>query len=353
MSTSLFERSKKIFVVPADAAAVARLFATCSRNLIPLAVSACFAAVPVAATAQQSYPSQKPVTIVVGFSPGGAADQLARLFSQKFSAAFGQSFVVDNRAGAAGTIAAGAVAKSPADGYTLLMGVTASQSIAPSMYKSMRYQAEKDFKPISLIAQIPLAFVVSPAVKANSPQEFVALAKAQSTPFSFASSGTGGIPHLTGELFQLTTGIKMTHIPYKGGAPAMTDLVGGRVDVMFDHLPTVLPHIRAGKLRGLGIVGTHRAAALPQLPTLRELGISGVEISSWFGLLAPAGTPDAVVQMLQAEVSKILATEEVKAQLRTIGAEPVGSTSKEFAQIINADSKKWAELIRVTGITAD
>jgi tripartite-type tricarboxylate transporter receptor subunit TctC len=310
-------------------------------------------AISVPSALAQDYPSKKPVTIVVGFAPGGAADQLARIFGQRLSASLAQSFVIENRAGAGGTTGAATVAKAAPDGYTLLMGVTASQSIAPSMYPSLRYQPEKDFQPISLIAHIPLAFVVHPEVKANAPKEFVALAKARTESFSFASSGIGAIPHLTGELFELATGVKMTHVPYKGAAPAMTDLVSGRVDVMFDHLPSVLPHIRTGKLRALAIAGRQRASALPQLPTLAELGVPGVEVSSWFGLLAPAGTPEAIVQRLQAEVSTILASEDVKVQLRAIGAEPVGSTAKEFANVIQADSKKWADLIKAAGITAE
>lgn len=305
-----------------------------------------------AANAAEAYPTKKPVTIVAGFPPGGAADQLARLLANRFSIAFKQSFVVENKAGAAGTIGAGAVAKAAPDGYTLLLGVTASQAIAPSIYKDLPYAPEKDFAPISLVAQIPVVMAVHPSVTAKSAQEFVAESKARSTPYSYASSGTGAIPHLTGELFQRSTGVKIMHVPYKGAAPAMTDLLAGRVELMFDHLPSILPHIRAGKLRPLGIAGAHRAAALPDLPTLSEQGISGVEVSSWFGLFAPAGTPKEVVEQLHAEVVKTLATPEAKAQLQTIGAEPVGNSPAEFARIIGADSKRWSDLVKATGVRA-
>lgn len=305
-----------------------------------------------AALAAEAYPLKKPVTIVAGFPPGGAADQLARLLANRFTNVFKQSFVVENKAGAAGTIGAGAVAKAAPDGYTLLLGVTASQAIAPSIYKDLPYAPEKDFAPISLIAQIPVVMAVHPSVSARTAQEFVAESKARNTPYSYASSGTGAIPHLTGELFQRSTGVKIMHVPYKGAAPAMTDLLAGRVELMFDHLPSILPHIRAGKLRPLGIAGAQRAAALPDLPTLSEQGISGVEVSSWFGLFAPAGTPREVVEQLHAEVVKTLATPEAKAQLQTIGAEPVGNTPAEFARIIASDSKKWSEVVRATGVRA-
>ncbi|MDO9217686.1 MAG: tripartite tricarboxylate transporter substrate binding protein [Lacisediminimonas sp.] len=320
----------------------------CTGSLLTLALAS---ALP-AQAAGDAYPSKKPVTIVAGFPAGGAADQLARLFAQKFSIAFNQSFVVENKAGAAGTIGAAFVARAPADGYTLLMGVTASQSIAPSIYKGLSYQPEKDFQAVSLVAQIPVALVVTSAVKAKTPRDFVSEAQARANPFSFASSGTGAIPHLTGELFQKATGAKLLHVPYKGAAPAMSDLLAGRVDVMFDHLPSVLPHIRSGKLRPLAIAGAQRASALPELPTLAELGVPGVEVSSWFGLLAPAGTPMPVVEALQAEVVKILATPEAKAQLQAIGADPVGNSPAEFSRIISADVKKWAALVKATGVTA-
>ena len=342
--------SKKSLVVHAPGFAARRALSATLGTLLVLGAGA-FAAAG-SATAAEAYPSKKPVTIIAGFPPGGAADQLARLLANRFSVVFKQSFVVENKAGAAGTIGASGVAKAAPDGYTLLLGVTASQAIAPSIYKDLPYAPEKDFQPISLVAQIPVVMAVHPSVKARTAQEFIAESKTRSTPFAFASSGSGAIPHLTGELFQRSSGVKITHVPYKGSAPAMTDLLAGRVELMFDHLPSILPHIRAGKLRPLAMAGAQRAAALPELPTLTEQGVSGVEVSSWFGLFAPAGTPKEVVDLLQAEVVKTLATPEAKAQLQTIGAEPVGNTPAEFARIIANDSKKWSDVVKATGVRA-
>ena len=307
--------------------------------------------VPVAAQAQ-AYPA-KPVKIVSGFPPGGAADLLARLSAEKLAAALGQPFVVENRTGAGGTLGADAVAKAAPDGYTLLLGVTASQTIAPAIYKSLPYQSERDFRPVAMVASIPVALVVHPSVNATSVRELVALAKAASAPLQFASSGTGAIPHLTAELFQAAQGVRMVHVPYKGAPLAMADLLAGRVSLMFDNLPTVLGHIRSGKLRALGIAGARRARALPDLPTLTESGVTGVEVASWFGLLAPAGTPEPIVATLQREVVKMLGTEDARARLEAMGAEPTPSTSEEFARIIRADTAKWAKIVRETGASAD
>jgi tripartite-type tricarboxylate transporter receptor subunit TctC len=307
--------------------------------------------VPLHAQAQ-AYPT-KPVKVVSGFPPGGAADLLARLSAERLAAALGQPFVVENRTGAGGTLGADAVAKAAPDGYTLLLGVTASQTIAPAIYKALPYQAERDFKPVAMVASIPVALVVHPSVNAQSVRELVALAKAAPAPLQFASSGTGAIPHLTAELFQAAQGVRMVHVPYKGAPLAMSDLLAGRVSLMFDNLPTVLGHIRSGKLRALGIAGNRRARALPDLPTLTESGVTGVEVASWFGLLAPAGTPEPIVATLQREIAKMLATDEARARLDAMGAEPSPSTSEEFARIIRADTAKWAKIVKDTGASAD
>ena len=300
----------------------------------------------------QAYPT-KAVKIIAGFPPGGAADLLARVMADKLSAALGQPFVVENRPGAGGTIGADAVAKAAPDGYTLLLGVTASQTIAPAIYKSLPYDSQRDFKPVGLIATIPVTLVVNPSVPANSARELVAVAKAAPAPMQFASSGSGAIPHLAGELFQLSQGVKLVHVPYKGAALAMSDLLAGRVQLMFDNLPTVLAHIRSGKLRALAVAGPKRAHALPDLPTMAEAGVPDVEVGSWFGVLAPGATPDAIVATLAREVAKAVASEDAKARMEAMGAEPEYLPPAEFSKLIRAETDKWAKLVKATGAKAD
>jgi len=318
-------------------------------------LSVAFAAASLAVSAPalaQSYPV-KPVRIIAAFPPGGAADLLARVVADKLSSALGQSFVVENRPGAGGTIGADAVAKAAPDGYTLLLGVTASQTIAPAVYKSLPYDAARDFRPISLVATIPVVLVVHPSITANNARELVAIAKASSQPLQFASSGSGAIPHLAGELFQLSQGVKLQHVPYKGAPLAMSDLLAGRVQLMFDNLPTVLPHIRSGKMRALAVAGTRRAKVLPELPTLSEAGVPNVEVGSWFGVLAPAATPDAVAAILSREIAKAVAADDAKARMEAMGAEPAYLAPDEFARLIRADTEKWAGLVKATGARAD
>ncbi|MCX7158386.1 MAG: tripartite tricarboxylate transporter substrate-binding protein, partial [Proteobacteria bacterium] len=245
------------------------------------------------------------------------------------------------------------VAKAAPDGYTLLLGAAASQTIAPAIYKSLPYDAAKDFKPVALVATIPVTLVVHPSVAANNVRELVAVMKAASAPMQYASSGNGAIPHLAGELFQLSQGVKLVHVPYKGAPLAMSDLLSGRVQLMFDNLPTVLAHIRSGKLRALAVAGTKRARALPDLPTLAEAGVPNAEVGSWFGVLAPAGTPDAIVGALTREIGKALAADDAKGRLDAMGAEPTYLTPEEFARLIRADTEKWARLVKATGAQAD
>jgi tripartite-type tricarboxylate transporter receptor subunit TctC len=300
----------------------------------------------------QTYPS-KPVKVIAGFPPGGAADLLARVVADKLASSLGQPFVVENRPGAGGTIGADAVAKAAPDGYTILLGVTASQTIAPSIYKALPYDAANAFKPVALVATIPVTLVVHPSVPANNARELVALAKAAPAPMQFASSGSGAIPHLAGELFQLSQGLKLQHVPYKGAPLAMSDLLSGRVQLMFDNLPTVLPHIRSGKLRPLAVAGNKRARALPDLPTLAEAGVPNVEVGSWFGVLAPGGTPDAIVATLSREIAKAVAADDARGRLDAMGAEPAYLSPEDFSKLIRADTDKWARLVRATGAQAD
>lgn len=298
------------------------------------------------------FPS-KPMKIIAGFPAGGSADLLARLVAERLGSVYEQPVVVENRPGAGGTVAAGFVAKAPPDGHTLLLGVTASQTIAPSIYPNLPYAAEADFAPVTLLAQIPVALVVHPSVEARTPRELVALARKVNPPLSFASSGNGAIPHLTAELFKMSQSVQLVHVPYRGAAPAMTDLLSGRVPVMFDHLPSVLPHIKAGRLRALGIAGHARAQALPELPTLAEAGVPGVEVSSWFGLLAPAGTPTDIIRKLNADVVARIGQPEVESRFTVMGAERLTSSAEEFAKVIHADTAKWARIVKATGARAD
>ena len=306
----------------------------------------------ISAANAQPYPN-KPVTLIAGFPPGGSADLLARLIAQKLSGPLGQTFIVENRVGAGGTIGAATVAKASPDGYTLFLGSTATQSIAPSIYKNLPYQSPQSFQPITMVAQIPVALVVNPDVKVTTAPELVILAKNVKEPLTYASSGVGAIPHLAGELFQKSTGIKLTHIPYKGAPLALTDLLSGRVDMMFDHLPTVLPNIRSGKLRTLAIAGNKRARALPNVPTLAEVGIVNAEVISWFGVLAPQGISTSITKRLNDEIMKILASDEVKNQLFEMGVEPFSLSTEEFSKFLDADIKKWAKLVKDTGAQAN
>ena len=319
------------------------------RHLIKFATLSFFS---ISLAIAQSYPN-KTVTLVAGFPPGGSADILARQLAQKLSIVLGQPFIVENRVGAGGTIGASIVAKANPDGYTLFLGSTATQSIAPSIYKNLPYQSPQNFQPITMVAQIPVTFVVNTAVKATTVPELVLLAKNAKEPLTYASSGVGAIPHLAGELFQKSTGIKLTHIPYKGAPLALTDVLSGRVDMMFDNLPTVLPNIRSGKLRALAIAGNKRARALPNTPTLAEVGITNAEVISWFGVLAPHGISPSITKRLNDEIIKILASEEIKNQLFEMGADAFPLSTEEFSKFLDADIKKWAILVRETGIQAD
>ncbi len=319
------------------------------RQLLAALAATTAAAHPLARAA--AFPS-KPIRIVAGFPAGGSADLLARLVAERLGTLYDQPIVVENRPGAGSTVAAGYVAKAPADGHTLFLGVTATQTIAPSFYPQLPYDAGKDFAPITMLAQIPVALVVHPALAARTPQELVTLARNAASPLDFASSGNGAIPHLTAELFKSSQSLNMVHVPYRGAAAAMADLLAGRVQVMFDHLPSVLPHIQSGRLRALGIAGGARAAALPDLPTLTEAGVPGVEVSSWFGLLAPAGTPAAVVRQLNADVVAQIAQPAVTERFALMGAEALTSSPEAFASVIRADTLKWARIVKVTGAKA-
>lgn len=307
--------------------------------------------------AQGAWPS-KPVRIVVPFAPGGTTDILARVLAPELGKVFGQSFIVDNRAGAGGNIGADLVAKSPADGHTLLMGTVGTHGINTSLYSRLPYDPQKDFAPITLVAGVPNVMVMNTQraqqLGIASVADFVRHAKANPGRLNMASSGNGTSIHLAGELFKSRTGIFMTHIPYRGSGPAIKDLLSGEVDVMFDNLPSAMPHIQSGALRAFAVTSAVRSAALPDLPTVAEAGaLPGFEASSWFGLLAPAGTPADVVSRLQQETAKALALPAIKERLLALGANPGGNTPAEFSRQIDAEITKWAGVVKASGARVD
>ena len=316
------------------------------------------AALPLTALAQGAWPAGKPVRIVVPFAPGGTTDILARVIAPELSKVFGQSFVVDNRAGAGGNIGAEIVAKSPGDGYTLLMGTVGTHGINKALYARLPYDPLKDFVPVTLVAGVPNVMVMNTqrakALGINTVADFVRYARANPGKLNMASSGNGTSIHLAGELFKSRNRIFMTHIPYRGSGPAMTDMLAGAVDVMFDNLPSAMPHIQAGNLKAFAVTSAVRSAALPDVPTVAEAGnLPGFEASSWFGLLAPAGTPVDIVNRIQQETAKALSSPAVKERLLAQGAIPGGNTPAEFASLIDAEITKWAAVVKVSGARVD
>jgi len=322
-----------------------------------LAASAALAAAPHAVFAQSGWPS-KPVRIVVPFAPGGTTDILARALAPELSQAFGQQFVVDNKPGAGGNVGADQVAKSPADGYTLLMGTVGTHGINQSLYPKMPFDPIKDFAPITLVAGVPNVLVMNPAkaeaIGIKNVADLIKYAKANPGRLNMASSGNGTSIHLSGELFKSMTSTFLVHFPYRGSGPALLDLVGGTMDLMFDNLPSAMPQIKAGKLKALAVTTSQRSAALPDVPTIAEAGpVKGFDASSWFGLLAPAGTPADIVSRIQQESAKALGTPALKERLLAQGAIPSGMPPAEFAAYIAAETKKWAQVVKVSGAKVD
>lgn len=298
------------------------------------------------------YPA-KPIRLVVPAAPGGGADFLARIVGVKLGELVGQSVVVENRAGASGTIAADGTAKSPGDGYTVLMGQSTSIVIAPQLYPKLPYDTLRDLKPVTLVAEVPNVMVVHPSVPANTVKELIALAKAKPETLNFGSSGNGAPSHLAGEMFKSATGTRLVHVPYKGAGPAVNALMSGEIQVMFAPIVAVLPQVKAGRLRALGVTSAKRSAAAPDLPTLAEAGLTGYEISSWFGLFVPASTPAAVVDKLFKDTSRVLKSPDVIERFAKEGAEPVGSTPAEFNNYVRTEFVKYNKVIKDNGIKAD
>jgi tripartite-type tricarboxylate transporter receptor subunit TctC len=316
------------------------------------AVAAMLLLASAGALAAEPYPS-KPIKLIVPFPAGGTTDLVARTVGQEMTKTWGQQVVVENRPGAGGNIGSEAAAKSPADGYTLLMGTVGTHGINPSLYKKLPYDAVKDFAPITLATSGPNILVVHPSLPAKSVKELIAYAKANPGKLNFASSGNGTSIHLCGELFKTKTGVQMTHVPYKGSAPALTDLIGGQVQLMFDNMPSAWPHVKTGKLRALAVTTAKRSQTAPDLPTIAESGVPGFDATSWFGLLAPAGTPKEIVTKLNKEAVRILKMPEVKERLLAQGAEPVGNSPEQFAAHIKAEIEKWRKVVEASGAQVD
>ena len=319
------------------------------KQLLALVAAACVAA-PAALYAQQKYPA-KPVRIVVGFAAGGGTDIAARAIAQRLGESMGASFVVDNRPGAAGNIAAEIVARGTADGHTLLM---ANSTIAiPSLYAKLPFDIRKDFIPVSLVALGPSVLTVHPSVQANDVKGLIALAKSQPGKLTYGSGGMGNVTHLAMELLESMTGVDLVHVPYKGAAPSITATVGGEVQALFSSIPAALPQVNSGKLKALGVSISKRSPAMPTVPTIAEAGVPGYYAASWYGLLAPAGTPRAVVDAVATQTGAAMRSPDISKQMLAQGFEPVGNTSAEFAKFIAAEIPRWEKVVKSAGIRGE
>jgi tripartite-type tricarboxylate transporter receptor subunit TctC len=300
----------------------------------------------------QNYPT-KPVTIVVPFAAGGTTDILARIIGQALTAELGQSVIVDNRAGAGGNIGGALVAKSPADGYTLFMGTVGTHAINASLYKKMPFDPVKDFAPLTRVANVPNLLVANPNQPFKTVKDLIAYAKANPGKVNFGSSGNGSSIHLSGELFKSLAKVDMVHVPYKGSAPAVTDLLGNQIAIMFDNMPSAIQHVRSGKLVPIAVTTAKRSPELPNVPTIAEAGVPGYEATSWFGLFAPANTPAPLVAQLNKAIVKVLAQPEVKKKINEQGAETYSETPEQFAAFIQAESAKWGKVVKESGASLD
>jgi tripartite-type tricarboxylate transporter receptor subunit TctC len=300
--------------------------------------------------AQSDYPN-RPIRLIVTVPPGGAADFIARLIGGKLSESLGQPLLVENRAGAGGTIATDAAAKAPPDGYTLLQNSITTHGVGPHLYAKLPYDPVKDFAPVSALALLPLIMAVNADLPPRNVEELIRFSKANSV--NFASSGNGGAPHMAAELFKSVTGAALTHVPYKGSGPAVADLVGARVQIMFDAAPSLIQHVRSGKLRVLAAASRQRNRLLPEVPTFAELGYPQVTVSLWYGLLAPAGTPRAALDRLNRETTKVLESSDVREKLLAQGAEPMPGTPEAFASFMREEMAKWAPVVKQAGVKLD
>ncbi|HSW19613.1 MAG TPA: tripartite tricarboxylate transporter substrate binding protein [Ramlibacter sp.] len=291
----------------------------------------------------------KPLRLIVPFPAGGAADLMARGLAQHLGEQLGQQVIIDNRGGAGGTVACEMAARAPADGYTLLFGTMGTQAINPALYPKLRYDPAKDFAPVALTHITPRVLVVGPSVKARTVAELVALARAKPGQLTYGSAGNGSSSHLSGALFESMAGVDLVHVPYKGSAPLLTDLLAGRVDATFDSYTVYEEHIRSGRAHPIAVTSRTRMSALPQVPTVAEAGLAGYEVSNWLGLLAPAGTSKEVVTALNAAVTRAMANAGMKRQLAGLGIEPAASSPEEFATLIRNEIPKWAKIVKASG----
>lgn len=300
----------------------------------------------------QTYPT-RPVRMIVPFPPGGSTDIMARLLGQKLSEALGQQVVIDNRGGAGGTIGTDIASKSPPDGHTLLMSSSITHTVGPSLYKKLPYNVINDFAPITMIASVPLLLAVNPSVPARSVKELIVLAKSKPRQLNYASAGNGTSPHLATEMFKQMAGIDIVHVPYKGGGPAVIDLISGQVHMIIISTVATLPHVKAGKLRALALTSRTRLPELPDIPTVAESGLPGYEVVLWYGVFAPANTPRNVVMRLNRSIVKIMQTAEMRERLASEGGRPVGNTPEEFEESIKAEVARWAKVVREAAIRID
>lgn len=319
------------------------------RGLVAAAIAAF--ALPLAAFAQ-AWPAKQPIKFIVVYPPGGASDVTARIIAVKLTEAIGQTVFVENKAGANGMIATEFVAKSPPDGYTILMANLGPNAISPAVYKKLPYDGVKDFAPITLTTIVPQIMVVNPKVPVKTPAELIAYSKANPGKVTFASAGNAASNHLSGELFNSMAGIKMMHVPYKGDAPSITDLMSGTVDVALPTAIAVMGHVKSGKLRAVGVTGTKRLPSLPDVPTIAET-LPGYEAVSWGGVMAPAGTPPEIVKRLNLEINRILKMPDVAEKLESLGAVIVGSTPEEFGEYVKTEIAKWGKVARDNNVSLD
>ncbi len=323
-----------------------------TRRAMLGALGGSLAAIALPSGAQSTWPS-RPIRVVVPFPPGGATDIVAREISERLTPVLGQALVVENKAGASGNVGIEMVVRSPADGYTLAIGAPQTLTINPQLFAKLPFDPQRDLAPIVVVAAVPNVLIVNPKLAINSVKDLIALAKSRPGKLNYGSSSIGGTPHLSAELFKSMTGTYITHIPYKGSAPALQDLIGGQIDMMFDNLPASLPHIRSGRVRALAVTTLARSPSAPELPTLDESGVKGFESQGWFSLLAPTGTPEPVLQRLNTEVNRILGTPEFRERLQRVGAEPVGGSIDDFRRRLRDETERWRKVIKFADIKVE
>jgi tripartite-type tricarboxylate transporter receptor subunit TctC len=322
-----------------------------NRTIFKAVTTAALALGALSASAADTYPSQ-PIKWVVPFPPGGAMDTMARTLGESLSVSMKQPVVIENRPGAGGAIGSGLVAKAAPDGHTMMI-VSIGHAVNPSIYPKLQYDATRDFEPVSLVGIVPNLLVARPAVKANNVKELIALAKAQPGKLTYASAGNGTTVHLAAELFNSMAGVDIMHVPYKGSAPAVTDLMGGQVDIMFDSLSSAKPYVESGRLKALAVTTSKRSSVFPNVPTIAESGIPGYELSGWYAVFVSARTPKPIVDRLNAELVKALKQPNVRARFAQIGAEPIGSSPQELANTLKTEKARWAQIVRERNIKAD